>query len=148
MIRQATRQDIPILVDMMRAYAKEAPIKELQDEENHNADYVATLLFQLIVGKGFVFIDDNFNGFIAALKTKNVWCPHIMELRELAWWVKPEHRNGSLGGRLWKTFENKAQSMIDAGEVNYICATVMANSPMIDYTKRGFAPLEATFFRN
>jgi hypothetical protein len=71
-----------------------------------------------------------------------------MELRELAWWVKPEHRNGSLGGRLWKTFENKAQSMVDAGEVNYICATVMANSPMIDYTKRGFAPLEATFFRN
>ena len=89
-----------------------------------------------------------FNGFIAALKTKNVWCPQIIELRELAWWVKTEHRNGSLGGRLWKTFNTKAQSMLELGEINYICTTVMANSPLIDYTKRGYKPLEATFFRD
>jgi hypothetical protein len=40
-----------------------------------------------------------------------------------------------------------AQSMVDSGRVAYACTTVMANSPLIDYTKRGYKPLEATFFK-
>jgi len=77
----------------------------------------------------------------------NLWCPKALILHELAWWVKHEHRNGTLGGRLWAEFNMMAQSMIDSGRVAYACTTVMANSPLIDYTKRGYRPLEATFFK-
>lgn len=148
MIREATRQDIPALVEMMRCYAKEAPMEALQLDENHDAGHVSHLLFSLIVGRGFILVDDEFKGMLAAIKTRNVWCPGVIELRELAWWVKPEFRNGSIGGRLWKTFEQKAQTMLEEKKVDYICTTVMVNSPLIDYTKRGFKPLDVTFYRD
>lgn len=148
MIREATRQDIPALVDMMRCYAKEAPMSVLQVDKNHDANHVKNLLFSLIVGRGFIFVDSEYRGMIAAVVTKNVWCPSVIELRELAWWVRPEFRNGSIGGRLWKTFENRAQKMLDEKKVDYICTSVLANSPLIDYTKRGFKPMDVNFYRD
>ena len=148
MIRLATRLDIPALVVMMQQYAQEAPPKALQQAEVHDANYVTTLLFQLLVGRGFIFIDNDSRGFIAAIKTKNIWCPDVIELRELAWWVHTDHRNKTLGGKLWLKFDEAAQELLDTKEINYVCTTVMANSQLIDYTKRGYKPLEATFYRD
>jgi len=148
MIRKATRQDIPVLVWMMSQYAKEAPVPVLANPDNHNAVHVGELIFQLLNGRGFVLIDDDYRGMIAAIITNNVWCPRVMELRELAWWVMPEHRNKSIGGRLWVKFDEIAQDMLNSKRVDFVCTTVMANSPLIDYTKRGYKPLEATFFRD
>lgn len=148
MIRKATRHDIPTLVWMMREYAKEAPIPVLTKQDSHDSNHVGQLIFEIINGRGFVLIDDDYRGMIAAIITPNVWCPKLLELRELAWWVMPEHRNKSLGGRLWVGFDALAQDMLDSKRVSFVCTTVMANSPLIDYTKRGYKPLEATFFRD
>jgi N-acetylglutamate synthase-like GNAT family acetyltransferase len=147
MIRLASKFDIPRLVDIMAMYAKESPIKALQLEKNQDADYVANLLFSLIAGRGFIYVDDELQGMIAGIKTQNIWCPSVIELRELAWWVEPNKRNGSLGGRLWKTFDDKAKQMKEDGLVDCICCTVMSTSPLIDYVKRGYEPLEKTFYR-
>lgn len=147
-MRTATRQDIPKLVEMMRGYASQAPIQILQDPRNHNDEHVAHLLFSILCGRGFIVVDNDYRGMIAAIITPNVWCPNVRELRELAWWVEPEHRNKSIGGRLWVEFNRRAQELLDQNRVDYVCTTVMINSPLIDYTKRGFKPLEATFFRD
>jgi len=148
MIRQATRYDIPVLVWMMREYAKEAPVGVLANPEHHDADHVGKLIFQILNGRGFILIDDEHRGMIAAIITNNIWCPKVLELKELAWWVMPEHRGKSLGGRLWIKFDELAQNMLNSKRVDVVCTTVMANSPLIDYTKRGYRPLEATFFRD
>ena len=148
MIRQATRHDLPALVWMMKEYAKEAPVPVLAHLDNHDADYVGQLIFQLLNGRGFILIDDDYRGMIAAIVVNNIWCPKILELKELAWWVMPEHRGKSLGGRLWVKFDELAQNMLKEKRVSFVCTTVMANSPLIDYTKRGYKPLEATFFRD
>ena len=148
MIRHATRHDIPALVWMMREYAKEAPVPVLANPDSHNEDHVANLIFQMLNGRGFILIDDDHRGMICAIITSNVWSPRVLELRELAWWVMPEHRGKSIGGRLWVKFDEIAQDMLNAGRVDFVCTTVMANSPLIDYTKRGYKPLEATFFRD
>lgn len=148
MIREANKFDIPRLYEMMVLYAKESPIKTLQQDIQHDENYVSNLLFTLIAGRGFILVDEELNGMIAAIKTKNVWCPNVLELRELAWWVEPEKRNGSLGGRLWKSFDDRAKKMKTNGLVHYICCTVMTTSPTIDYTKRGYKPLEATFYKD
>jgi N-acetylglutamate synthase-like GNAT family acetyltransferase len=147
MIRNANKFDIPRLVEMMAEYAKESPIKILQNESNHNVSHVSDLLFTLIAGRGFILVDEELNGMIAAIKANNIWCPDVCELRELAWWVEPSKRNGSIGGRLWKAFDEKAMKMKEDGTVDYICCTVMTNSPVISYAKRGYKPLEATFYK-
>ena len=147
MIREANKHDMPELLQMMRDYSTQTPVPALQSAAAHDEAHVANLMTQMMAGRGFVLIDNESRGFIAALITTNVWCPDVYELHELAWWVKPEHRNGTVGGRLWKEFDRLATDLIDDGRIDVAVTAVMANNTWIDYTKRGYAPMQATFFR-
>ena len=147
MIRLATRSDIPKLLLIVEGYAKENPIAALCDSLNHDADYVGQLLFEIILGKGFIFVDEEVTGAIIAFKTKNIWSPKLTELHELLWWVKPERRQGTVGGRLWKCFNEKAQQMLDSGHIQIVCTSTSTITPALDYGKRGYKPLSAIFFR-
>lgn len=147
MIREANKHDMPQLLQMMRDYSTQTPVPALQAAAAHDEEHVANLMTQMMAGRGFVLIDNESRGFIAALITTNVWCPEVYELHELAWWVKPEHRNGTVGGRLWKEFDRLATDLIDDGRIDVAVTAVMANNSWIDYTKRGYSPMQATFFR-
>lgn len=147
MIREANKYDMPELLQMMRDYSTQTPVPALQAAAAHDEAHVANLMMQMMAGRGFVLIDNESRGFIAALITTNVWCPEVYELHELAWWVKPEHRNGTVGGRLWKEFDRLATDLIDDGRIDVAVTAVMANNTWIDYTKRGYSPMQATFFR-
>ena len=138
---------MPQLLQMMRDYSTQTPVPALQAAAAHDEAHVANLMTQMMAGRGFVLIDNESRGFIAALITTNVWCPEVYELHELAWWVKPEHRNGTVGGRLWKEFDRLATDLIDDGRIDVAVTAVMANNTWIDYTKRGYSPMQATFFR-
>jgi hypothetical protein len=147
MIRLATRGDIPGLLAIVEGYAKENPIAALCDSANHNPDYVGQLLFEIILGKGFIFVDEGLTGAIIAYKTQNIWSPKLIELHELLWWVRPERRQGTVGGRLWKSFNDKAQQMLGSGQVQIICTSTSTITPPLDYTKRGYKPLSVNYFR-
>lgn len=147
MIRNANKFDMPELIAMMRDYSAQAPARALQKEVVHDVAHVEQMMASMMAGMGFVIIDEKSRGFIAAIITNNVWCPSVLELHELAWWVKPEHRNGTVGGRLWREFDLRAQRMLADGKIDIACTSVLANSQFIDYTKRGYQPMEATFFR-
>lgn len=147
MIREANKFDMPILLDFMREYAKEAPVKILNQLENHDDKYVSNLLISIIAGRGFILIDDELNGIIIAIITCNVWCSNILELHELAWWVKPEHRNGTIGGKLWLSFSNKANDMLNKNIVQLVTTTKMSTSPSLNYEKRGFQLLDTRYFK-
>lgn len=147
MIRLATRYDIPRLLEIVEAYAYENPIKCLGQQQNHFPKYVEELLFGIIAGRGFIYIDNNMRGAIIAIKNSNVWSPKVKELNELLWWVEPEHRNGTIGGRLWKAFDDRAEAMLKAGDIDFVVTSVSANGPLIDYTKRGYKAVGASFVR-
>ena len=147
MIRKANKFDIPVLLDFMSEYAKEAPVKILNKLEHHNDDYVASLLTSIIMGRGFILIDDELNGMIIAITIPNLWCPTVLELHELAWWIKPEKRNWILGGRLWRAFEVEADKMLKENRVQLVTVTKMSTSPSLDYEKRGFQLLDMNYFK-
>jgi hypothetical protein len=146
-IRLATKADIPRLLEMVEQYAFENPSKILSNSNNHDSVYVSQFLFEIINGKGFILIDNYMRGFIVGLISKNIWCPKIRELHELVWWVEKEHRDGFLGGKLWKKFNDISSQMLEDKRVNLVFTSVTANGPMIDYTKRGYAVFEAKFFK-
>ena len=148
MIRKANKYDLPHLVEMMREYANESPTQMQNNPEQNNASYVQDLFFSLIVGKGFILVDENLNGFIAAIKIRNIWRPSVYELHELAWWVKPEKRNTTLGGRLWNKFNDTANTMLENKEIDIICCTKMATSPTLNYEKRGYKYLETRYYKD
>lgn len=147
MIRLATRYDIPRLLEIVEAYAYKNPIQILGNNQNHSAKYVEELLFGIIKGRGFIYIDKHMNGAIIGIKQNNIWCPKIKELHELLWWVEPEHRNGSIGGRLWKAYDQTATDMQKRGEVDCVYTSISATGPLIDYTKRGYKAVGASFVK-
>lgn len=144
-MRYATKYDMPHLIDMMKAYAEEAGIKALK--HNQNESHVRSLFYQMLKGRGFILVDDQLRGFLAAYVTCNFWNSAVKELHEVAWWVMPEYRDTSIGGRLWLRFNKLAQDMLDQNRVQIVCTSLMPSSPEIDYTRYKFAPLQATFFR-
>lgn len=144
-MRYATKYDIPHLIDMMKAYADEAGIETLK--QNQNEGHVKALFFEMIKGRGFVLIDNQFRGFLAAYVTRNFWNNAVKELHEVAWWVVPEFRDTSVGGKLWLRFNKLAQDMLEQKRVHIVCTSLMPNSPNIDYTRYNFKPMQATFFR-
>jgi len=147
MIRKATPFDMPALISLMRGYVAEAPMEALKDESLHDIPHIESVFAGLMAGQGLILIDDQYRGFIAAMVVKNVWCPALLELHELAWWVKPEHRGTTLGGRLWTHFNCIAQEQLEAGRVQIVCSSVIADSPKIDYTKRGYRLMQKTYFK-
>jgi len=144
-MRYATQYDMPHLLEMMRAYAEEAGVETLKN--NQNESHVRMLFYQMLKGRGFVLIDDQFRGFLAAYVTSNFWNDSVKELHEVAWWVMPEYRNTSVGGRLWLRFNKLAQDMLDQGRVHVVLTSLMHNSPEINYARYDFKPMQATFFR-
>ncbi len=147
MIRRATRYDIPRLLEFVEAYAYANPITTLGQQVNHDPKYVEQLLFEIIMGKGFALIDKQMRGTIIAIKQQNIWCPKVRELHELLWWVEPENRTGTVGGRLWMECDDIACQMLRDKQVDVVFTSISANGPLIDYTKRGYKPMGASFFR-
>lgn len=144
-MRYATKYDMPHLIDMMKAYAEEAGITALK--QNQNESHVKTLFYEMLKGRGFVLVDDQLRGFLAAYITSNFWNKNVRELHEVAWWVMPEYRDTSIGGRLWFRFNKLAQDLLNQKRVQIVCTSLMPSSPEIDYTRYKFKPLQATFFR-
>jgi N-acetylglutamate synthase-like GNAT family acetyltransferase len=147
LIRKATKFDINILVPMIKQYAEEAPIELFKNETYQDHKYVAQLLYEIIAVQGFILVDQEINGFLIAVIVPNIWCPKVIELKELAWWVKPEYRKTTLGGKLWLQFNDEGNKMLDNNRVQIICTTTMSSSPALNYEKRGYKLLESTYFK-
>lgn len=147
MIRHATKYDIDNLVDLVWEYAQEFPSELAQSCSWFDDGYIKQLLMTMIAGKGFILVDDDYRGFIAAIVSPNLWGPKLLELTELAWWVKPEYRNGTLGGKLWLAFDKEATAMKDSGRIQVIKTSLTVGSPSIDYAKRGYKMLEMTYIK-
>ena len=147
MIRKATRYDIPRLLEMVEAYALEMPVKSLSEVKNHHPQDVEQFLFEIIMGRGFILIDQHMTGVLIALKNKNIWSKTVTELNELLWWVEPDHRTGTIGGRLWKAFDERASKMLEVGDIDVAITSISASGPLIDYSKRGYKPFGASFVK-
>lgn len=141
MIRKATRFDLPECVEIMRQYAAESPMLALSNPAAHDAAHVESLLMAMIAGRGFVLLDDQHRGMLAAIIIKNVWCPSVVVVQELAWWVAPEHRGGTVGGKLFAAFKREADSLVKAGRAQVICASLIHDG----LTLKGFHKLETTY---
>ena len=140
-MREANKFDVPALIAMMRGYAKESPIKALQDSDNE--DHVKNIFLALINGRGFVLIEDG-KGMLAAVITKNFWDPSVIEVKELAWWVHPDHRNGMVGGRLFVGFVKKAKQLIADGRAHIMTASLINE---VNIEKQGFKRIESTYVK-
>jgi hypothetical protein len=135
MIRQANKYDKTQIIEMMKLFRAEADFAEMQDVDNE--PYWNQLLDNIFAGQGVVFIDEG-KGLIMALITPTIWCDKTFAMHELAWYVKPEQRNTTVGYRLFKSYINYAQKLKAEKRIKYFSMTKLDVSPNLKYEKYGF----------
>jgi len=144
MIRQATRQDKEQIIELMKLFRAESNIKQYQGLDNE--PYWNKMLDTILAGAGIIFIEDNV-GLIMAIITPTVWCDKTLYMQELAWYVKPEKRNTSIGYRLLKKYVEYGNKLKEEGRIAMFAIAKMVTSPDIKYGKFGFTKLDENWIQ-
>jgi hypothetical protein len=133
MIRQATKYDKTEIIAMMREFHDEADLPELpQNEEHFNV-----LLDSIFAGQGVIFLKEG-KGLLMAMILPTIWCNKTFALHELAWYVRPEERNTTIGFRLFAAYLAYGKQLKEQGRIKYFTMTKLDVSPNLKYEKYGF----------
>lgn len=86
-------------------------------------------------------------GVLIAFLEPNMWNLNQRHLREICWYVRPEYRSSSLGGRLFKKYQEFAENMLKNGLIDAYFTTQMSSTEPIDLERRGFKFIERTYVK-
>lgn len=144
MIRLANKHDTTEIIEMMQAFRKESQIVQFKDLDNQ--EYWHELLAGIFAGRGFIYIEEG-KGLIIGLIVPSLWCNKTYALHELAWYVKPEQRNTTIGARLFHSFINEAKKLKEQDRIKYFVMSKLSSSPDIKYDKYGFTKLDENWIQ-
>ena len=144
MIRQANKFDKQEIIDLMIEFKNESNIEALR--EVNNQEYWHRLLDTIIAGAGIIYIEQG-KGLIMGIISPSIWCDKTLQLYELAWYVKPEYRNTSLGSRLLKSYLDFGKKQKESGRIKYFTMAKMITSPDIKYERFGFKKLDENWIQ-
>mgnify|MGYP003654501975 CR=1 FL=1 len=144
MIRQATKQDKPQIIEMMKLFKDESNIEHYQKLDNE--PYWNRLLDTILAGAGIIYIEDGV-GLIMAIITPTIWCDKTLYMQELAWYVIPEKRNTSVGYRLLKKYVDYGNELKAKGRIAMFVIAKLPTSPDIKYWKFGFKKTDESWIQ-
>jgi len=144
MIRKATKYDKTEIIEMMQLFRAEADIEQYRHLDN--IVYWNKLLDNILAGQGIIFLAEG-KGLIMALITHTAWCDRTFQMYELAWYVKPEYRNTTVGYRLLKEYIDYGKQLKEQGRIKLFSIAKMVSSPNIKYDKFGFNKLDETWIQ-
>jgi N-acetylglutamate synthase-like GNAT family acetyltransferase len=143
-MREANKFDIPELCELMRQFRSESDSEFLKQLDNQC--YFEALMHTIIAGAGVIYIEEG-KGVIIGVIAASMWCNKTLLLNELAWYVKPEYRNTTLGYRLLKKYIEHGKELKEIGRIKAFTMGKMVNSPNIKYEKFGFSKLEENWIQ-
>ena len=148
MIRLATNDDTFIVLDLLKQFLQETSYKQAA-KASEDREHLCKIIW-MAQQYGYIWLafqDDKPAGLLIALKEPNVWFPSAKELREFVWYVLPEHRKSSLGGKLFLSYCAKGDELLNKGSIEGYFTTRMSTTDSINYEGRGFRKTEETFLK-
>ena len=145
MIRRAIAEDTPYIVDMMRDYSQHINIKCAADV--FSVPKVSKLV-SLCIWKGYVWVaekDGQIIGCLVAREQVNPFTESLLETQVVALYVKPEHRNGTTGGRLLIAYDKKCEE--NGIRVSWIGAQVTTELNNKSLERLGYILSEQSFIK-
>ena len=124
---------------MMQLFKHESKIEQYKDL--YNIEYWNKLLDSILAGHGIIYIEDGV-GLIMGIVMPTIWCDKTLVLNELAWYVKPEHRNTTVGYRLLKAYVDYGKQLKEQGRIKMFTIAKMVTSPDLKYGRFGFSKLD------
>ena len=103
-IRQATPEDLVQCVSMILELRQETFWKNMPEQADPMAMLVC-ILYRLTTQSNFCLYvaeqDSALVGLCGGELVSHFLAPSVLILTEWAWWVVPDHRQGTVGARLW-----------------------------------------------
>jgi hypothetical protein len=93
-------------------------------------------------------VDGEAVGLFVATREPNTWAPHLISLKELVWYVKPEYRGTPGAAKLFLTFQKTADEMLLNKQIQGYFVTRMETTAAVDLIKRGFRPVERLYIKD
>ena len=146
MIRRAGLEDFDRIMEMMINFANSSPL-HAHHNPKYNDTYVRNLLVH-IIKNGVIILgeqDSRVEGMLIAQICNDPWLPDVKILREMAWWVEPCARKGTLGYKLLKKYIEYGEKMKSAGMIDDFTLTLMEISPDFNLEKRGWSKIEHNY---
>lgn len=134
-MRQATRYDKDEIKTLLRAFRDEAQFDELAQVED--SEYLDQMLDMILVGGGVVFLEEG-KGLLMAIIQPSIWDRQLLTMHELAWYVLPEYRRGSVGFRLFDAYVKHGEKLKADGRIRYFTMSKLDTSPTLKYERYGF----------
>ncbi|CAB4187323.1 hypothetical protein UFOVP1613_14 [uncultured Caudovirales phage] len=135
MIREANKFDRDGIIEMMKEFRDSADFNEILADDN--VEYWHRLLDTIFAGAGKIFYQEG-KGLLMCVIMPTVWDDKSFALHELAWFVRPEHRKGLSGFRLFDAYIQYGKELKEAGRIKYFTITKLDVSPDLDYGRYGF----------
>jgi len=135
MIREANKHDKDSIIEMMKEFRDSADFIEILADDN--IEYWNRLLDSIFAGAGKIFYQEG-KGLLMSVIMPTIWDDKGFALHELAWYVRPEHRRGLTGFRLFESYIRYGRELKDAGRIKYFTMTKLDVSPDLDYGRYGF----------
>lgn len=145
-IQQATKFDTDAMIEMLEHYRESTPIRIFDNYDN--VPYVKQVLAHIFAGRGVAFIAYKKNvpiGLIVGIIDQSIWDKDLLVMKELAYWVEPEHRGTTAGYRLLSKYIEYGKELQSLGRIKTFTISKMTNSPDLDYKKFGFDKVEETW---
>jgi hypothetical protein len=147
MVRNITRFDYDKIITAMKEFRAES------NRQSHlSNDYDLTHITKVLDYcrlSGVCLIaedaDNNLQGFLISAKNIDLWQPDIVRLQELLWWVKPELRDTTIGGRLFLKYKQQAEVKKTRGEIFSYTIGRASITKDIDFSKQGFKFYESLY---
>lgn len=148
MIRHATISDRPHILDMLYEFGDETPIKLLQAPVMNDLYVMRTI--DIIQRSGIVLVsetDGEVSGMLMAQIVGDTWMPDRKYMKELCWYVRPQHRGSTAGYRLLKKYDEHCEKLMEKGVIRAYGLTTLSNSPQMDLEKRGWQRVETDWVK-
>jgi GNAT superfamily N-acetyltransferase len=145
--RIQSSEDIAGAVELLQLFLQESTYE--QYVELQNRQHLSKLIHAIMLSH-FAWIAEINNrpvGLLLALKERNIWIPGLTQLRELVWYVRPEHRTSGIGGRLFLEYCRQAEELMESNVIQGYFTTRMDNTQAINLERRGFRMVEQTYLK-
>ena len=149
MIKQAhTLMDARHVINLMQHFLNDTSYSQAEDASK-DIEHLGKLAFTFI-NNGYVWLafdGEEPVGMLAAVMEPNMWNPKVRQMRELIWYVVPEKRKSTVGGRLFKQYCLKGEELKQAGKINVYFTSMMSSTQACDLESRGFRCTERTYIK-
>ena len=147
-VRGAVFDDYAAIKRFMIAFANANPFKGLHNP--HYNDVYANRLIDKIRKNGVALVaekDGEIIGMLLAMVQGDIWLPIIKTMREVAWWVDPEHRGSSAGAKLLAEYTKVGDQLVDNNIISAYTITTLGMGDHLNLQKRGWSPIETNFVK-